>query len=601
MTTSRWTLKAISACRMLPLTLLLSIFPLHGASPYVTSIQTLRKVSGRVDWSRAKNIIAYDYPGSDGYFDVYTMNPDGSGDKCLTCDRPELPNLHQGNPAFDPTGNWIVFMVQKGPSLGKLDYYANPGAGANCDIWIMDAQATHFWQITNVERIQGGVLHPHFSHKGNKIQWVERYSSQPDPHGTWKIKVGDFSVQNGVPTVTNIQTYEPGKQGFFYETHGFSKDDSKIYYCGSQDSQNAYFFNIYSLDLESGAVTNLTGTTQDWNEHADLSSSGNGIVWMSSMGIGTPTGPGVSSDYWLMYPDGGVKTRLTYFNDPSAPEYVPNVTHVTSADNSWSPDGNALVATLIYDQATDAGAIVVIHFNWTATTVQSANFQPLVAAESIVSAFGRGLATDLAVTKSTNLPTSLDGTVVKVKDSAGTERVAPLFFVSHGQVNYLVPVGTAPGKGTVKVWIDNIVVSSGTLQVQNVAPGIYTENQDGKGVPAAYVQRVSSGGTQTYKFVFQCDAHGGNCVAAPIDLTTSSDRVFLNLFATGVRGAGGAASVSLKMGTVTLPVQFAGAQGQYPGLDQVVLELPKSLGSGGFDATLMVDGIASNTVHLEIR
>ncbi|MGH9841878.1 MAG: hypothetical protein ACREEM_24245 [Blastocatellia bacterium] len=45
------------------------------------------------------------------------------------------------------------------------------------------------------------------------------------------------------------------------------------------------------------------------------------------------------------------------------------------------------------------------------------------------------------------LPTTLGGVSVRALDSAKTERLAPLFFVSPAQVNYQMPPGTAVVRG----------------------------------------------------------------------------------------------------------------------------------------------------------
>jgi uncharacterized protein (TIGR03437 family) len=52
------------------------------------------------------------------------------------------------------------------------------------------------------------------------------------------------------------------------------------------------------------------------------------------------------------------------------------------------------------------------------------------------------------------LPTTLGGVQVKVKDAAGVERNAPLFFVSAGQINFLVPQGTGNGTANLTVLRD---------------------------------------------------------------------------------------------------------------------------------------------------
>ncbi len=68
-----------------------------------------------------------------------------------------------------------------------------------------------------------------------------------------------------------------------------------------------------------------------------------------------------------------------------------------------------------------------------------------LAADSIASAFGTGLATMTAGAVSLPLPNTLGGTAVKVKDAQGVERIAPLFFVAPNQINYQIPADTAEG------------------------------------------------------------------------------------------------------------------------------------------------------------
>lgn len=71
----------------------------------VKHIKTITNDGGRVDWSHSgNNLIAFDRMEEDGYYDVYVMNPDGSGEKCLTCGKQGLPQKHNGNPAWHLSG-----------------------------------------------------------------------------------------------------------------------------------------------------------------------------------------------------------------------------------------------------------------------------------------------------------------------------------------------------------------------------------------------------------------------------------------------------------------------------------------------------------------
>jgi hypothetical protein len=81
---------------------------------------------------------------------------------------------------------------------------------------------------------------------------------------------------------------------------------------------------------------------------------------MSSEGVGVK-GLSVStvrSDYWMMKADGTSKERLTYFNDPSAPEYLGP--WVVAADSAWSPDGKQVLAYVKTDKATNSGPLLLM-------------------------------------------------------------------------------------------------------------------------------------------------------------------------------------------------------------------------------------------------
>jgi uncharacterized protein (TIGR03437 family) len=240
----------------------------------------------------------------------------------------------------------------------------------------------------------------------------------------------------------------------------------------------------------------------------------------------------------------------------------------------------------------------------TVANVSAASFTgPAVAANSIAVGFGRGLATATQPATTTPLPTRLAGTTVRVKDSAGAERLAPLFYASPTQVNYLVPPGTRTGPATVTVNSSDNSISTGNLQVDAVAPSLFSANASGRGVAAALVLRAAGTGAQTVEQAARFDAGANTFVPAPIDLGPEADQVFLVLFGTGIRGFSSAGAVQVTAGGQSVPVPFAGAQGQFVGLDQLnVGPLPRGLaGRGEVNVVLTVDGKTANTVTVAIR
>ena len=233
-----------------------------------------------------------------------------------------------------------------------------------------------------------------------------------------------------------------------------------------------------------------------------------------------------------------------------------------------------------------------------ATSVSAASFggSPL-APESIVSTFGQGLAAATESASATPLPTTLAGATVKVADSTGTERLASLFFVSPGQINHLIPAGTASGPATVTITRADGGACTGRIQVEAVGPGLFGANANGEGVAAALAVRAREDGSQSTDPVFRFDATLRRSVSAPIDLGPATDQVVLVLFGTGLRGRSSLSNVRVRMEGEETEVLYAGPQGAFVGLDQVNVRLSRSLiGRGEVDIVLTVDGKLANTV-----
>ena len=223
-----------------------------------------------------------------------------------------------------------------------------------------------------------------------------------------------------------------------------------------------------------------------------------------------------------------------------------------------------------------------------------------LARESIIAAFGRSLATSTKAASAGPLPYVLAGTTVQIKDHSGSERLAPLFFVSPLQINYQIPPGTVVGQATVTITSGAGTVSMETIQLGDVAPGLFAANSNGQGVAAAVALRVKTDNSQTYEPVAQFD--GTQYVSRPIDLGPEDDVVYLILFGTGVRGSGSLEGVSVKIGGVDSPVSYAGVAPGFVGLDQVNVYLLRSLiGRGEVDVVLTVNGQTANTVKVNIK
>jgi uncharacterized protein (TIGR03437 family) len=237
------------------------------------------------------------------------------------------------------------------------------------------------------------------------------------------------------------------------------------------------------------------------------------------------------------------------------------------------------------------------------TSVSAASFNgSTLAAESIVAAFGTSLATSVQVASSLPLPTSLAGTTVKVKDSAGVERLAPLFFVAPTQINYQLPPGTANGTATVMVTSGDGAVSVGAVQVALVAPGLFSVNASGQGLAAAVALRVRADGSQSYEPIARFDSAQNKFIAVPLDLGPPGDQVYLILYGTGWRSRSNLSTVAVKIGDTDVEALYAGLADGFVGLDQLNVRVPRSLaGRGEVDLVLTVDGKPANVVRVSFR
>ena len=223
-------------------------------------------------------------------------------------------------------------------------------------------------------------------------------------------------------------------------------------------------------------------------------------------------------------------------------------------------------------------------------------FNAVIAPNSIATAYGNNLANATQSVDTLPLPTSVKGTTLALLDSTGKLELAPIFFVSGGapdQVNFLVPSDIALGPATVVVTAQDGTVAQGATNVSLVSPGLFQLNASG--LAAALVFDAT---TNTVSNVFEVSS--GQIVPRPIGVP-ASDKVFLELFGTGLRSAG-QSNVSVKIGTTDVEVSYAGAQGSFQGLDQVNVALPSSLsGSGDLVVQLTAAGMAANPVRLTIK
>lgn len=128
----------------------------------------------------------------------------------------------------------------------------------------------------------------------------------------------------------------------------------------------------------------------------------------------------------------------------------------------------------------------------------------------------------------------------------------------------------------------------------------FTADASGRGLAAAYVLRIKADGSQSSEPVALFDSTQNRFVARPIDLGAATDQVFLILFGNGLRYRSSLTAVSAQVGGAAVTVGYAGAQGDFIGLDQVNFVFAQISGWARRSGC-HVDRQAANSVKVTIK
>ncbi len=235
------------------------------------------------------------------------------------------------------------------------------------------------------------------------------------------------------------------------------------------------------------------------------------------------------------------------------------------------------------------------------TSVSAANYQRgALACDSIAAAFGVGITSDTEAAESIDLPAELGEATIKITDSAGKQLNARIFFASPYQVNYQIPADAAPGPALLELTKADGSTFTENIEIDTLAPGLFTADASGQGVAAGYITRVKAGKIVGNEPI--ATSENGRLAPLAIDLGADDEEVILILFGTGLRHRNANGSVTAKLGGNDAQVLYAGLQPYYVSLDQINIHIPKSLrGRGIIDLNLNVDGKNANAVQISVK
>ena len=248
----------------------------------------------------------------------------------------------------------------------------------------------------------------------------------------------------------------------------------------------------------------------------------------------------------------------------------------------------------------DGIAMLLLAHLWSADvhglfSVHSTRGGFLLARGSTSTAYGPILA-DRDVVGRPPWPTVLGNVSVRVTDSRGVARLAPLLHVEGGwaQVTFIVPENSAVGPAEVAVVRTDGTSSAAKILIADVAPGIWTASHDGRGPAIGWAQQKVSDGRSTEFPIWDCS---GACRTVPIPFANGVSTT-LRLEGSGFRHATSRAAIRVAVDDVPVPVvSFRPLPGN--GRDELTIQLPGELrGRGETDLVMTVDGVVSNVVQI---
>jgi uncharacterized protein (TIGR03437 family) len=187
-------------------------------------------------------------------------------------------------------------------------------------------------------------------------------------------------------------------------------------------------------------------------------------------------------------------------------------------------------------------------------------------------------------------PSTLGGVSVSI---AGSN--APVYFVSSGQINFLIPYTTTPGLKTVTITTPAGPLN-GNLRVMTSAPGLFVKDQQ-QHPKGAILNQTSAENTQSTPArrgeVIQIYATGpGALSSAPVDGGAAPSSPLITTTATP----------QVFIGGVEAQVQFSGLAPGFAGLWQINAVVPdRAFVSGRVPVNVLMNGVDSNEVGLFVQ
>jgi len=294
----------------------------------------------------AGNRVLSNQMNSAGVLQIYSSNLDGGHQMCLTCASVKGPN---GLPQIRPKSDWVLF-----ESYGQQPIHTgSPGLGGyGGDLYVMRAAGSHPYRITTASDPDNGSpytmtsgvpydnFHAYWSPNGKQIAWTHTEADPLSAGGqTWSMLVGDFTVKNGIPSLTQVRVV--GKPYGVYETQPWSPDGSGFLFsaAGGYNSpyqvappgwghMQVYFMRVHGkgASLAHPLVTQISDAVPAYQEQAIFTPDMKTVIMMTNRSHTSP-------DSWANLivaaaqrvkfdaPDTGSSQTLQFLSDFVGPDF----------------------------------------------------------------------------------------------------------------------------------------------------------------------------------------------------------------------------------------------------------------------------------------
>ncbi len=217
----------------------------------------------------------------DGDFEIFVINPDGSGLKQLT-----FNNAEDEYPTWSPDRSKILFVSNR---------------DGHWNVYVMNVDGSNQIRLTDNKTDYAS---PTWSPDGKQILFDSKETSR------WGIYIMNSDGTNKRP----YKVESPWKENILAN---WSPDGSKVAFT----SKRLMGWQVHVMNADGSDEKQLTNASGSCRPH--FSPDSKKIAYVSTEGDG-------KGDIWIMDPDGSNKTRVT--TDPNY-DYHP----------SWSPDGTKIV------------------------------------------------------------------------------------------------------------------------------------------------------------------------------------------------------------------------------------------------------------------